>query len=191
MVEVRAQEGAQVTEGAPLLLLRTDVEESELATLAAAEGADGPEEPKDLSTPRADLAKMLERRYKTIDASRAESEPARYPKRRDARHAKGLRTARENIEDLVDTESFLEYGRFALAAQQQRASLDDLIMRTPADGLVTGTGLINSSLFGPARSTACVMAYDALVLAGTQVPLTFLLLVGACLGERSPRPTHG
>ena len=58
-MEVRAQEGAQVPEGEPLLLLRTDVEESELATLAAAEGADGPEEPTDLSTPRADKLAQL------------------------------------------------------------------------------------------------------------------------------------
>ena len=192
MVEIRTQDGSLVTEGMPLVLLRTDVDDSELASLAAAEGASGIDERMDLSVPRSDLAKVLERRYRTTDASRAESEPDRYPARRDARRAKGLRTARENIEALVDAESFLEYGRFALAAQQQRTSMDELITRTPADGLVTGTALINSSVFGPAYSTACVMAYDALVLAGTQVTRAPRGVSGrtceACVRARSP--TH-
>ena len=36
-------------------------------------------------------------------------------------------------------DSFVEYGRFAIAAQRARRDLDDLIARTPADGLIAGT----------------------------------------------------
>ena len=54
-----------------------------------------------------------------------------------------VRTARENIADLVDPDSFVEYGRFAIAAQRRRREIDDLIARTPADGLVAGTAQIN------------------------------------------------
>jgi acetyl-CoA carboxylase carboxyltransferase component len=80
----------------------------------------------------------------------------------------GLRTARENIADLCDADSYLEYGALAVAAQSQRRSAEDLIKNTPADGMVTGVGSINQTLFGPERSRAVVMAYDATVLAGTQ-----------------------
>jgi acetyl-CoA carboxylase carboxyltransferase component len=78
-----------------------------------------------------------------------------------------MRTARENIGDLVDPGSFVEYGRFAVAAQRARRELDDLIARTPADGLVAGTARINGELFGE-RSACAVLSYDYTVLAGTQ-----------------------
>src|SRR5690606_32589573 len=68
---------------------------------------------------------------------------------------------RENIEDLVDPGSFVEYGRFVVAAQRQRRDLADLIARTPADGLVAGTARINGR-------PAAVLSYDYTVLAGTQ-----------------------
>ena len=61
-MEIRTQDGSLVTEGMPLVLLRTDVDDSELASLAAAEGASGIDERMDLSVPRSDLAKVLERR---------------------------------------------------------------------------------------------------------------------------------
>jgi acetyl-CoA carboxylase carboxyltransferase component len=62
----------------------------------------------------------------------------------------------------------MEYGALAVAAQRSRRSEEDLIANTPADGMVTGIGSINSALFGPQASRAVVMAYDATVLAGTQ-----------------------
>jgi acetyl-CoA carboxylase carboxyltransferase component len=77
------------------------------------------------------------------------------------RHAAGGRTARENITDLVDPGSFVEYGRFAIAAQRARRDLDDLIARTPADGLIGGTARV-------AGRSIAVLAYDYTVLAGTQ-----------------------
>src|SRR5207344_1644169 len=82
-------------------------------------------------------------------------------------HAGGGRTARENVADLVDPGSFVEYGRFAIAAQRGRREVDDLIERTPADGLVAGTARINGELFGEGAACA-VLSYDYTVLAGTQ-----------------------
>jgi acetyl-CoA carboxylase carboxyltransferase component len=83
------------------------------------------------------------------------------------RHEAGGRTARENIDEIVDPGSFVEYGRFAIAAQRGRRELDDLIVRTPADGLVGGTARINGELFGE-RGACAVLSYDYTVLAGTQ-----------------------
>src|SRR5690606_14843505 len=86
----------------------------------------------------------------------------------ERRHAANGRTARENLDDLVDAGSFVEYGRFAIAAQRHRRDLDDLIARTPADGLIAGTARINGDLFGEQRAACAVLSYDYTVLAGTQ-----------------------
>ena len=107
-----------------------------------------------------DLDDLLRRRALTEDAAR--------PDAVGRRHAANGRTARENIADLVDPGSFVEYGRFVMAAQRQRRDVDDLIARTPADGLVAGIARINGDLFGPERSAAAVLSYDYTVLAGTQ-----------------------
>ncbi len=109
---------------------------------------------------RADLLELQMREAKLADASR--------PQAVGKRHALGLRTARENIADLCDEGSFVEYGALAYAAQRGRRELDDLIRNTPADGMVTGIGSIDAATFGPECSRAVVLAYDATVLAGTQ-----------------------
>lgn len=109
---------------------------------------------------RADLRRLRERERFLADEAR--------PQAVARRHALGLRTARENIADLCDAGSFIEYGAFAVAAQRSRRSEEDLVANTPADGMVTGIGAVNGELFGPERSRAVVMAYDATVLAGTQ-----------------------
>jgi acetyl-CoA carboxylase carboxyltransferase component len=109
---------------------------------------------------RHDLEELLARRAATRDGAR--------PDAVERRHAAGGRTARENVEDLVDPGTFVEYGRFAIAAQRGRRELEDLIARTPADGLVAGTARVNGDLFGPERSACAVLAYDYTVLAGTQ-----------------------
>ena len=110
------------------------------------------------------LAASEERHALTLDSSR----PLAVAKR----HALGLRTARENVADLCDPGSFIEYGALAVAAQSRRRDADDLIRNTPADGIVTGIGTINGDAFDDAVEgcgTRCVvMAYDATVLAGTQ-----------------------
>jgi acetyl-CoA carboxylase carboxyltransferase component len=79
------------------------------------------------------------------------------------RHAAfgGSRSARENLADLLDEDSFTEYGALAIAAQATRRSLEDLRSQTPADGMVCGTGLIGGI-------KVAAFAYDATVLAGTQ-----------------------
>jgi acetyl-CoA carboxylase carboxyltransferase component len=108
---------------------------------------------------RDDLAEVLARRALTLDEARDGAVTRR--------RAAGGRTARENLEDLVDPNSFVEYGRFAIAAQRGRRELDDLIANTPADGLIAGTARINGELFG--EDAACaVLSYDYTVLAGTQ-----------------------
>jgi len=137
---------------------------SVLATLrpsaAAALTAAGTAPPADADTLRADLLELRAREALLADASRPDAVAKR--------HALGLRTARENIADLCDAASFVEYGALAFAAQSRRRELDDLIRNTPADGMVTGIGSINREAFGAERSRAVVMAYDATVLAGTQ-----------------------
>ena len=85
----------------------------------------------------------------------------------ERRHARGGRTARENLADLVDPDSFVEYGGFAIAAQRMRRDVDELIARTPADGLIGGTARVNGELHGE-RSACAVISYDYTVLAGTQ-----------------------
>jgi acetyl-CoA carboxylase carboxyltransferase component len=108
---------------------------------------------------RPDLAELRARQALTEDAARPEAV--------ERRHARGGRTARENLADLVDADSFVEYGRFAIAAQRGRRELDDLIARTPADGFIGGTATVNGELFGE-RAACAVLSYDYTVLAGTQ-----------------------
>jgi acetyl-CoA carboxylase carboxyltransferase component len=100
-----------------------------------------------------DLVELIRRRALTEDAARSDAVARR--------HDGGGRTARENIADLVDAGSFVEYGRYAIAAQRSRRDVDDLVRRTPADGMVAGTARI--------AGVACaVLSYDYTVLAGTQ-----------------------
>jgi acetyl-CoA carboxylase carboxyltransferase component len=109
---------------------------------------------------RADLAEVIERHRVGWDEARGPAIAKR--------HQRGHRTARENLADLVDAGSFIEYGPLAIAAQRRRRELADLIANTPADGLVGGIGSINGDLFD-GRATQCVaVSYDYTVLAGTQ-----------------------
>jgi acetyl-CoA carboxylase carboxyltransferase component len=109
---------------------------------------------------RADLQRVIDRHAWTLDAAR--------PQAVARRRQRGLRTARENIADLCDADSFIEYGALAIAAQTRRRSVEDLVANTPADGMVTGVGSVNGLIFGSERARTAVMAYDATVLAGTQ-----------------------
>jgi acetyl-CoA carboxylase carboxyltransferase component len=84
------------------------------------------------------------------------------------RSEKNQRTAQANIADLCDPGSFIEYGALTLAAQRSRRSLEDLIRKTPGDGLITGIGSVNGTLFNQEKARSMVMAYDYTVLAGTQ-----------------------
>ena len=147
-----AEPGAYVATGDVILVL--EPAEHAAAHAAAEQAAHDPDHI------RVDLQRVLDRHARTLDAARPEAIARR--------HARGQRTARENIADLCDAGSFIEYGALAIAAQTRRRSLEDLIANTPADGMVTGVGGVNGLIFGPERARTAVMAYDATVLAGTQ-----------------------
>ena len=143
--------GSFVELGQLLLALEPSDNDSAQAEIAAAADPD---------RIRPDLQRLVDRSAFTLDAAR--------PQAIAKRHAQGMRTARENIDDLCDAGSFIEYGTLAVAAQSRRRTPEDLIANTPADGLVTGIGAVNGRDFGAEKSRTVVMAYDATVLAGTQ-----------------------
>jgi acetyl-CoA carboxylase carboxyltransferase component len=146
---------AELIEEGQILLSVVEVEESALGSesLSSEDVSTG-------SSVRENLQELRTRLEYTLDIQRPDAVAKR--------HAMGMRTARENIADLCDPDSFSEYGAMAVAAQRGRRSLEDLIENTPADGLITGIGSINGEQFGPDASRCVVMAYDATVLAGTQ-----------------------
>jgi acetyl-CoA carboxylase carboxyltransferase component len=134
-----------------------------VAVIEAGEPGAGPVEPAgevDLDHVRADLAELFARRGLVVDSGR--------PDVVVRRHRQGRRTARENIDDLCDPGSFTELGRFAVAAQRRRRPVEELIERTPADGLVGGTARVNGDRFADDRARCAVVSYDYTVLAGTQ-----------------------
>lgn len=114
----------------------------------------------DLDRIRSDLAEALERHAFGYDPAR----PDAVARRRKTHQ----RTARENIEDLCDPGTYVEYGPIVIAAQRRRRALDDLIKRTPADGMIAGIGRVNGDLFEESRARCVLMSYDYTVLAGTQ-----------------------
>jgi acetyl/propionyl-CoA carboxylase alpha subunit/acetyl-CoA carboxylase carboxyltransferase component len=148
---IAVEAGETIYEGHPLLF----VEEADVEVKGAAA-----EEKIDLDHIRPDLAEYFERRALTLDDKRPEAVARR--------RKTNQRTARQNLLDLVDPGSFVEWGAFAIASQRTRRTAEDLIEKTPADGLITGIGRVNGSLFGPERSRVAVAHYDYTVLAGTQ-----------------------
>ena len=143
--------GDTVFEGHPLIYLaQADV------PAPTSEGDQG----QDLDHIRPDLQEVLERKA----AGHDENRPEAVAKRRKTGH----RTARENIADLCDEGTFVEYGSMVVAGQRRRRSMEDLIRNTTGDGMVCGLAQINGHLFGPERARAMVMSYDYMVLAGTQ-----------------------
>jgi acetyl-CoA carboxylase carboxyltransferase component len=149
--EVLVSEGDTVSAGQVLV---------RVAPGAVAAKSDGAGDSPVTTGERADLARYRERRFLTTDEARPEAVAHRA--------ARGHRTARANIADLVDDGSFVEYGSFAIAAQRRRRELDDLIRNTPADGLVGGLATVNAGLFPGDASRVAVASYDYTVLAGTQ-----------------------
>ena len=113
----------------------------------------------ELTLVRDDLGEVIDRHERTLDPARA----ARVAQR----HESGHRTARENIEHLCDPGTFVEFGPLVLAADP-RFSLDELIDKSPTDGMVTGIGSINGKSFGEPDNQCMVMSYDYMVFAGTQ-----------------------
>lgn len=115
---------------------------------------------KEAGKVRDDLQKLIDRKAFLLDANRPEAVAKR--------QAKGQRTARENIADLCDADSFIEFGSLTVAAQRGRKTEEALITQTPADGLVAGIGAVNGECFDEARNKCVILSYDYTVLAGTQ-----------------------
>ncbi len=149
--QIAVATGDTVAENQPLVF----IEEREIE-----EGTVAPTAVLDLEVIRPDLAEVLERHEIGLDAARPEAVARR--------RKTGQRTARENIEDLCDPGSFVEYGGLGVAAQRRRRTMEDLIRNTPADGLITGHATINADRFGAERGHCVVLAYDFTVFAGTQ-----------------------
>ncbi|HXE46560.1 MAG TPA: carboxyl transferase domain-containing protein [Conexibacter sp.] len=149
--ELAVAVGEQVAEGQTLFRVEAAVDGG---GGAPADGAPGDGVNEAAPEIRPDLAEVMERRRRASDDAARPDPVAK-------RHASGLRTARENVADLCDPGSFSEYGALTLAAQRARRSLDELIEKTPGDGIVAGLGSV-----GGARTA--VLAYDYTVLAGTQ-----------------------
>ena len=151
--------GDTVAEGEVLVVL---VRGEGSAVLAPGEGEalaerdgqrPGAQGARDLDAPRADVGAVRERHALGLDAAR----PQAVARRRE----RGRRTARENLEDLVDEGTYVEYGPLQFAAQERRRPREELIAQTPADGLVAGVGEVEGN--------PCVaVSYDYTVLAGTQ-----------------------
>jgi acetyl-CoA carboxylase carboxyltransferase component len=143
--------GDLLAEGQPVAFLEPVA--AEAAEVARADAID-------LDAIRADLGEVQARHARVLDAARPEAV--------ERRRKTGQRTVRENVDDLVDPGSFIEYGALALAAQRRRRSYEELLRMSPADGLVAGIGTVNGALFGDEQSRCMVIAYDYTVFAGTQ-----------------------
>ncbi len=122
-----------------------------------------PEADEELADPdhvRADLQRLLDRRAAMTDEAR--------PEGMERRHRRNRQTARENVAQLSDPGTFVEYGSLVVGAMRKRQTLKQLQQTTPADGIVVGVGSINGQSFGENRSRCAILAYDMSVLAGTQ-----------------------
>lgn len=137
----------------------TERRPSPTAPAAPSAAAPSPSAAPDVPDARPDLAAVLARHAIGRDPARPEAVAKR--------HALGRRTARENLDELVDPGSFVEYGPLVIAAQEQRRSRDELIARTPADGIIGGVATINGDR-ADGGGRCVVMSYDYTVLAGTQ-----------------------
>ena len=122
------------------------------------ESAEGVGTKADPAAVREDLREVLDRQAITRDDAR--------PDVVAKRHSYGRRTARENLDDLCDPGTFVEYGGLAVAAQRSRRTMDDLMTNTVGDGFLAGIARVNGDLFEDCR--CAVMSYDYMVLAGTQ-----------------------
>mgnify|MGYP001502555032 FL=1 len=141
----------------------TVLEGQELISLVPKEISQTGNEPEtelDLDRIRDDLAEVKERHDIGLDIRR--------PDAVEKRRSRQQRTARENIADLVNMESYIEYGPLVVAPQRKRRSVEDLILNTPADGMIAGIGEVNADTFPEEKAQCVVMSYDYTVLAGTQ-----------------------
>src|SRR5580692_118831 len=148
---ITVAKGDAIFEGHPLAF----IEEADVETTQSAEASE-----VNLDRVRPDLAEVVERHGLGLDAARPEAVARR--------RKTGQRTTRENIEDLCDPGTFVEYGALVIAAQRRRRTIEDLVKNTPADGMVAGIGRVNGDLFQESKAQCILMSYDYTVLAGTQ-----------------------
>ncbi|WP_201832563.1 carboxyl transferase domain-containing protein [Microvirga zambiensis] len=144
--------GDTVSENSPLV----NVSRSGHEVDSSASGADS----VDLDVIRPDLAEVLDRKGLTLDQNR--------PQAIERRRKTGQRTARENIADLVDEDSFVEYGALALPLKQTKPTHREMTEVAPGDGLVMGLARVNGEHFEDEKARCAVMSYDYTVYAGTQ-----------------------
>jgi acetyl/propionyl-CoA carboxylase alpha subunit/acetyl-CoA carboxylase carboxyltransferase component len=148
---VAAAPGEVLFEGQPIVFIEPmDVGAAKAAT----------EEAFDIDRIRPDLAEIRARILTGLDEGR----PDAVARRRKTNQ----RTARENIADLCDDGSFIEYGSMMLAAQRRRRPMDELMKMSPADGMIAGIGSVNGTQFDEEKARTMVLAYDYTVFAGTQ-----------------------
>ncbi len=114
----------------------------------------------DLDYIRPELQALFDRRQFLLDENRPEAV--------ERRHSRNRRTVRENITQLIDPGTWIEYGGLVIAGQRRRRSVEELIRKTPADGLVAGIGSVNGDLFDEQRARTMFISYDDTVFAGTQ-----------------------
>ena len=148
---IAVEPGQAVMAGHPLLTMTPAEVEPDLE--------EGPNE-FDPDEIRPDLAEVVERHRIGLDEARPEAV--------ERRHRRGHRTARENLADICDPDTFVEYAPLVVAAQRKRRSLEELITRTPADGMIAGIGDVNGDVFDADRARSVIVLYDYTVLAGTQ-----------------------
>jgi len=153
ILSIEARAGDIVPAGTTILLLEKAVENELIQARASNELAND-------SQTRDDLAEVIALRKSVLDDARPEAVAKR--------HALGLRTARENIQDLCDPGSFVEYGAFAVAAMRTTRSEEELRRISPADGFIYGLAAINGDQFSVTKSRCMVASYDYTVFAGTQ-----------------------
>ena len=149
--QLTVTQGAVVYEGHPLAF----VEPAEVG-----DAIEDAEEQIDLDYVRPDLQELLDILALGEDQNRSEWV--------QQRHAKGKRTQRESLADLVDPGSWVELGELVLPARHRIMSDDEMRRRAPADGMITGIGTVNGDLFPEDRATTLVAMYDETVWAGTQ-----------------------
>ncbi|KIW18285.1 hypothetical protein PV08_02573 [Exophiala spinifera] len=146
VAKVAVTPGQQVNAGDALLFTISDGDTSSGRAQDPAEA----ENPEEL---RPELTELNERKAFLQYAGRDEDVAKR--------HANGYLTGRENLDLLVDKDSFIEYGDLVVAAQRKRYPMAHLIARTSGDGIIVGWAKMDSH-------PVAVVIGDYLVLAGTQ-----------------------
>lgn len=148
---IRCTVGDQVCEGASIFLIEP---------LDQQAGSAAGSKTLDLEQIRPELAQLRDVIAATLDEGR--------PKSVEKRRSRGQRTARENVMDLLDEDSFVEYGQLTVAYRHSRHTVGELREMSAADGFVMGIGTVNADQFGPETGSVAVGSYDATVVAGTQ-----------------------